>query len=98
MNFLINAAFEDAASIRGGAYFTFPFSNAVFIGGRRLKEEIRYMETPVRTMFVIQDIGCPMKECGRHFLVSPETPNQQVEKLRLLNLQEVLVLHIMRQY
>ena len=26
----------------GGVNFTFPFSNAAFIGGRRLKEEIQY--------------------------------------------------------
>ena len=29
-------------SLEGGVYFTSPFSNAAFIGGRRLKEEIRY--------------------------------------------------------
>ena len=40
MNFLINATFEDAGSIGGGVYFTFPFPNAAFIGGRHLKEEI----------------------------------------------------------
>ena len=47
LNFLINAAFEDAAFIRGQCllegvvYFTFPSPNAAFIGVRRLKEEIR---------------------------------------------------------
>ena len=25
-----------------GVYFTFPFPNAAFIGGQRLKEEMRY--------------------------------------------------------
>ena len=40
-------SFENAVFIRGrhlldgGFYFTFPFPNAAFIGGRRLKEEIR---------------------------------------------------------
>ena len=29
--------------LRGGVYFTFPFPNAAFIGGRRLEEEVRYL-------------------------------------------------------
>ena len=28
--------------LEGAVYFTFPFTNTVFIGGRRLKKEIRY--------------------------------------------------------
>ena len=30
--------------LEGGVYFTFPFPNVSFIGGRRLKEEIRYSD------------------------------------------------------
>ena len=44
VNFLINAAFEHLRTRRllgGDIYFTFPFPNAAFIGGRRSKEEIR---------------------------------------------------------
>ena len=47
MNFLINAAFDHLRMRRlseGGVYYTFPFPNAAFTGGRRLKEEIRYVK------------------------------------------------------
>ena len=42
VNFLINAAFEDAAFIRGRRLFHFPFSNAAFIRRRCLKEDRKY--------------------------------------------------------
>ena len=38
VNFLINAAFENAALLESGVYFTFLFPNTAFIGGRRLLE------------------------------------------------------------
>ena len=47
VNFLIYAASEDAAFIRGrgliesGVYFTVRLPHAAFIGGRRLKKEVR---------------------------------------------------------
>ena len=30
--------------LEGGVYFSFPFPNAAFIRGRRLKDEIRYLK------------------------------------------------------
>ena len=49
VNFRIKTAFKDAVFIRvqrllkGNIYFTVPFINVVFISGRHLKEEIRYL-------------------------------------------------------
>ena len=51
MNFQINVIFEDASFIRGLHLFHFSFPNAVFIGGRNLKEE-------VRSLFLLKLIPC----------------------------------------
>ena len=52
VSFLIDAAFEHLRMrdlLVGGIYFNFPFLNAAFIVGWRLKEEIRkYIIQPIK--------------------------------------------------